>query len=796
MHPISGVEMDDDSTPHPNSVETPRTNQPPPVPKFSPGVKGKQPGSLPNDSTPRPNSVETSRTNQLPPVPKFSAGVKGKQPGSLPNDSTPHPNPVETSQTNQLPPVPKFSAGVKGKQPGPLPTVWDHFIKLENDGLIEPRYECNYCGEEFSVDNIKHGDSILWNHLTDDCENNPHRSEHKRKENPSLETSQVPSCSGENSLEGWLSIAEYIRACSKMMIIDELPFTFVERKSVQVFMKLLRPDFDIPSPVTLARDAYQLYLDQKKQLKSLLFEDSQRVCLTTQTWTSMQQTKYMALKVHFIDSEWELHKKMLNFCEVPNDNEETVGEVIASCLVDWGIERVLTVSVEDANDAALNSMKMKLKNFTGNLLDGECLHMRCYTHIVNSIVHESLIDVHESIDSIRNAVKYVSSSPEGLLKFEACIKHEKIECKGLMVLDVPTRWNTTYLMLRDALKFQKAFEKLEEGDEDYGSHFLEDESGLKMIGPPTVDDWENVRAFVWFLKIFYDATLKFGASGVTSNICFDTMCSLRSKLTTLSQSQDSLLGKMATSIKTKYDKYWGSLDDNKLLIVSVVLDPRFKLDYVAFCFGEIYGDSMVEEMEKGVKELLFRLYEVYSASDSTPSCTEASNGDQCHYEWMNKFLEFKEKKGLLLRNEVDRYLSDSCENTADNTFDMLHWWKVNSTKYGMLSRIARDVFAIPVSTMASSESAFSTRRCVLNKYWSSYPPSFVQALMCSQDWLRSLPSSPVMVDDDEVLIEDAIFYKEIESEFYNGGLSDNEGLSDNLMSNNEDLSDYEDLFED
>ncbi|KAM1108944.1 hypothetical protein ACFX15_008069 [Malus domestica] len=140
-------------------------------------------------------------------------------------------------------------------------------------------------------------------------------------------------------------------------------------------MKSLRPEFDVPSSVTLTRDADQLYLDQKKQLKSLLIENSQRVCLTTQTWTSMQQIDYMALKVHFIDSDWKLHRKMLNFCQVPDDNEETVGEIIASCLVDWGIERVLTVSIDTVNDAAMNSIKIKLKNFTGNLLDGECLHM-------------------------------------------------------------------------------------------------------------------------------------------------------------------------------------------------------------------------------------------------------------------------------------------------------------------------------------------------------------------------------------------------------------------------------------
>ncbi|GAU34710.1 hypothetical protein TSUD_29520 [Trifolium subterraneum] len=40
-------------------------------------------------------------------------------------------------------------------------------------------------------------------------------------------------------------------------------------------------------------------------------------------------------------------------------------------------------------------------------------------------------------------------------------------------------------------------------------------------------------------------------------------------------------------------------------------------------------------------------------------------------------------------------------------FDLLNWWKVNSTKYPILGQMARDILAIPLSTVAS-ESAFST----------------------------------------------------------------------------------------
>ena len=40
-------------------------------------------------------------------------------------------------------------------------------------------------------------------------------------------------------------------------------------------------------------------------------------------------------------------------------------------------------------------------------------------------------------------------------------KERKFLQKKLLCLDVPTRWNSTYLMLESAEKFQKAFERLE-----------------------------------------------------------------------------------------------------------------------------------------------------------------------------------------------------------------------------------------------------------------------------------------------------------------------------------------------
>ena len=44
---------------------------------------------------------------------------------------------------------------------------------------------------------------------------------------------------------------------------------------------------------------------------------------------------------------------------------------------------------------------------------------------------------------------------------------------------------------------------------------------------------------------------------------------------------------------------------------------------------------------------------------------------------------------------------EDCEGVNEKIFNILAWWKSNTSKYSILSRLARDVFVAPVSTMAS-----------------------------------------------------------------------------------------------
>ena len=56
-----------------------------------------------------------------------------------------------------------------------------------------------------------------------------------------------------------------------------------------------------------------------------------------------------------------------------------------------------------------------------------------------------------------------------------------------------------------------------------------------------------------------------------------------------------------------------------------------------------------------------------------------------------RMMGFKHLKGIDSsdnKSEVDKYLAKSCEGVSDEKFDILAWWRVNSPRYHVISKIA------------------------------------------------------------------------------------------------------------
>ena len=176
---------------------------------------------------------------------------------------------------------------------------------------------------------------------------------------------------------------------------------------------------------------------------------------------------------------------------------------------------------------------------------------------------------------------------------------------------------------------------------------------------------------------------------------------------------------------------------NCLLFIAVVLDLRYKLDYVNYCLGMIYDSITASKMSKKINETLHRLLSFYGG-DSSNENEEGVHAAQDISSNQNNLLSqyLKHWGGIAEKNDLKKYLLDDNVNPMVENFDILAWWKVNGDKFKALSQIARDVHIIPVST-AASESAFSTRGRILDPFRSSLSAKMVEALVCAQNWLRS-----------------------------------------------------------
>ncbi|CAL5404674.1 unnamed protein product [Camellia sinensis] len=646
------------------------------------------------------------------------------------------------TQPNAPPPRPPLAKTSSSRRTS---KAWDHFEKIKGiDG--KDRAMCKYCKEEYMA---RYGTSNLLSHLKI-CTEYPYRDTHGQQ----ILGFQPREVGGDGAVDvvaTSFSIEVARRYLAEMIVIDELPFRFVDGVGFKRFCDVMQPKFKIPSRYTVARDIVDIYTNERERLKKIV--KGRRICFTTDTWTSIQNLCYMCLTAHFIDDDWKLQKRIINFCQVEDHKGETLGKKIEALLKEWDIDGLFTLTVDNAssNNLTIRFLKRTTKLWKGTILGHEFLHMRCCAHILNLIVSDGLKDLESCIANVRHAVRYVRSSPNRLDTFEKYVKSLKIESKSLLCLDVPTRWNSTYLMLEAAEKFESVFQRMGDEDYNYKHYFLDNEGGeSERREMPTTEDWDNCRVFLKFLRMFYNATKRFsGSLFVTSNTFYTEIFVIENMIGQLIKDNDPILSSMAKKMKEKFDKYWGNGDKiNLLLYVAVVLDPRKKMAYLEFCFPTIFGGDVVKvkEMLDKVKNCLSQLYDYYATLDST--IVHASNVNEIvdmvvdendpHSIVNSQFNSFLEGQisSSGSTSELDKYLGDIEKGGKNTQFDILEWWKVNATKYRVLSLIARDVLAMPVSTVAS-ESAFSTGGRILDPFRSSLAPKMVEVLVCTQNWLRN-----------------------------------------------------------
>ncbi|CAL5199326.1 unnamed protein product [Lathyrus oleraceus] len=328
-------------------------------------------------------------------------------------------------------------------------------------------------------------------------------------------------------------------------------------------------------------------------------------------------------------------------------------------------------------------------------------------------------------------------------------------------------------MLEVAEKFQLAFEKLEDEESSYREFFGKG-------NPPSNDDWDIARAFSAFLKLFYEATETFSTSqNMSLHTCFHQVSAIYCELKQATLNLNDFFASVGGDMMEKYNRYRGSPDKkNKMIYFGIILDPRYKLSYIEWAFKDMYGvgSKFGSDLVKSIKENLQKLYDWYkqaydqehnsiqplgsggnNVSNDETNASAARSSLMARADAFEQHLE--EQDSIDQQNELEVYNSSKCVK-RDPNFDILVCWKRNSIEYPILSTMAKDILATPVSTV-TTESAFSTGGRVIETYMSSLTAEMAKALICTQNWLR--PSFTYFKDMN--LMEDFELSEDIVTEF-------------------------------
>jgi hypothetical protein len=157
---------------------------------------------------------------------------------------------------------------------------------------------------------------------------------------------------------------------------------------------------------------------------------------------------------------------------------------------------------------------------------------------------------------------------------------------------------------------------------------------------------------------------------------------------------------------------------------------------LGYSYSKLYDADDARRRISAVRSTLTSLFNEYGSGGvpmqdaTTTSSSTVGLGAFDDYDLYVESTTSQEEK-----SELDLYLAEPVKKLNENV-DILDYWSKSAARYPQLARMARDILAIPVSSVAS-ESAFSLSKKVITPSRSSLSPKTVEGLMCLQDWYRS-----------------------------------------------------------
>ncbi|CAB5383608.1 unnamed protein product [Rhizophagus irregularis] len=334
---------------------------------------------------------------------------------------------------------------------------------------------------------------------------------------------------------------------------------------------------------------------------------------------SINNSEVINTFTHWVTENWKLKSFLLDFIKLEGlHSGANIKDAFLKSLKNFNIEsKILGVTTDNASNNVifLKAVESDLsQRYIYN--DSEDKHVRCLAHIINLAAQQVLTtlkatdndelsneEVGSLIVKLHTLIKKIKASPQQIDKFKAQCKVANVLNLNV-ILDVRTRWNSTYDILVRARKLKEPLNILSNSDSNLRSFTINE------------DKWINLLEIEELLKYFAKATKQIcGEAYPTLSYVIPIYNILLNKLEDFRDTPNRFENgkEVAINAINKLKIYYNKTDST-LYAVSLILDPRLKVEYMK---NNEWETQWVDRTKKTVSELYIMLY--------TPQETQNTN---------------------------------------------------------------------------------------------------------------------------------------------------------------------------
>lgn len=545
------------------------------------------------------------------------------------------------------------------------------------------------------------------------------------------------------------------KALLKWLVVSDEPFSTVQEQAFIDMVKTLNPDAKLYSDKTVRSDLMDTFNEKFTELKEKLKSVPGKMSITMDGWTSRNILPFLAIRAHWLDDQWEYQSQLLDFCHIEGSHSgANFRDIFAKALQSLGVplDKIVSITVDNAssNDTFFDELE--------DVFDilGDDQHIRCLAHIINLAAQDVLkslkscktatntdeeqpdedllaeevlddIDLDQEIDcdsdddepirdysentvlKLRTLVRKIRKSVQMRQKLNKLCKIYSVKYL-VPILDVKTRWNSTYDMILRAEHLRTPLRVLCSGEKTLASLHITDQQ------------WFDMLEIKHLLQKFHRATqLVSMERHSTIHAYLPTLDWLIVSLKSIVRGPTGLINAAKAGLE-KLQKYNEIIQASKIPFIATFLNPAMKLNYFK---EQKYPNSKIREIKNRISDYFDENYgdELFGEE---PQNSQSEDDDELFSHM------FKRSKPDRISSEIQKYLDLPLSKPTTSSLD---YWRSKSTQdeFPGLSKMARDFLPIQ-SASTAVERDFSKGAHVVTPTRCSITSETIRATMFLKSW--------------------------------------------------------------